>query len=554
MNSRYPAPGTYDPRRVTRNFRGTLHPSIVLAGPNRVICGPQDAIKGHVRLRYSVEKGGPPSDVLQPVPCTITLVLSGYVKVEFNPVRYTYTSDFTHTGDFTAQLFKTTKDVYQGDVGGLRSWSGYQSGTSQDYAFSMSFPDFISDTDLFDRPWGPIPGSDEPDKFDFDSPQHIPPSMRLNWSTHVEFGPVVEVQYELRVLVEVHDPFVGVEDPEYPTRIEYERLWIGKSLSADLNIRFGSLAVGKICIDKSGSAPGRDSQGRQSFRVKASALLRRSMNTPKRQDAMYNWQISCPSYVHRKQPLLVQIQMQGSEDHDSNTLSGFAVPPRLSLPVLELVKVVATVDVRIEAQGEPSWIQEEIWRAGQQCDKRLSIGLETVVLKEELIDDSDGTTAHFNAANGWSQLVCMSSITTKLTSSFKTPCIRRSYVIKVRCFVRPVGTSRETFEFGQEFDLVVHPPLADNKGSARDAQPSPKGIELVGSAPLGSELESGMPVSATRELDSESMPIRGLDSKAVQPLAELEATSLRATRPAELDSRQIIQARDLGVWERADRV
>lgn len=116
MNSRYPAPGTYDPRQATRNFRGTLHPSIVLADPNRVICGPQDAIKGHVRLRYSVEKGGPPSDVLQPVPCTITLVLSGFVKIVFKPTNHT--SATYHSGS-TAQLFKTTLDLYRGDVGGL---------------------------------------------------------------------------------------------------------------------------------------------------------------------------------------------------------------------------------------------------------------------------------------------------------------------------------------------------------------------------------------------------------------------------------------------------
>lgn len=53
-----------------------------------------------------------------------------------------------------------------------------------------------------------------------------------------------------------------------------------------------------------------------------------------------------------------------------------------------------------------------------------------------------------------------------------------------------------------------------------------------------------MLVTASRELDSESMPARELDSKAVQPLAKLEASSLRTTWPAnrfvaELDSGQI---------------
>lgn len=115
-------------------------------------------------------------------------------------------------------------------------------------------------------------------------------------------------------------------------------------MSADLHIRFGSLAVGKVGTDKSGSVPSHDSQGRQSLRVKASGLLQKSMSTLKRQNAVYDWQISCPSCVHRKQPLLVQIQMQGGEDS--------AAPSRPPLPVLELVKVIATIDVQTDAQGE----------------------------------------------------------------------------------------------------------------------------------------------------------------------------------------------------------
>lgn len=166
------------------------------------------------------------------------------------------------------------------------------------------------------------------------------------------------------------------------------------------------------------------------------------------------------------------------------------------------------------------------------------------MLKKQLTVDPDGTATHFSAGNGWSQLVCLSDITKKLTSSFKTVCVRRSYVIKVQCFVRPAGTSRRPVEFEQEFELVVHPSLVENRGAAWEVPPLPKGVELSGSAPRGLELESGMPVSATRELGSESMPARELDSKAVQPLAELEASSMRTTRPvtgfvAELDSREI---------------
>lgn len=214
------------------------------------------------------------------MPCTITLVLSGFVKVVFKPTNHT---SATYHSDSTAQLFKTTLGLYRGDVGGLRSWSDSQSGPTQDYAFSMSFPYFISYTDLFDRSWGPIYSPDEQDKFEFDSAQPIPPLVRLDvWSTQTEqHGVVVEIQYELRVFVEVPDSLVGDEDPKAPTRIEYERLWIGKSLSlsADLHIRYGSLAVGKVGTNKGGSVPSHESQGRQSLRVKASGLLQKSMST-----------------------------------------------------------------------------------------------------------------------------------------------------------------------------------------------------------------------------------------------------------------------------------
>ncbi|KAJ1322843.1 hypothetical protein MN608_11689 [Microdochium nivale] len=479
--------------------RGTLCPTILLEEPQRVVLGPQTPIKGHIRLRYSTRSRND-DPFLRPTPCTIDAVLSGTLEVTIDPDR---TVPGAHFQKDTAQLFSKTHRVFQGEVGGLCASTGENQGMVQDYGFQICFPDFVSpDADLFIRSWGPGPADGgQQSMFDRDPTQPIPPSMSLpfKWfrqSPDSVHGAIVTVQYELAVRVQTDSPWVDVQPGKRMVRVEYERLWAGKSLEAEVQSRFGSVMVSN---GGRGGIFGRtNSLGQPSLGARTSALLKRSFSISSEPRAtFYNWHITCPTSIHRMQPLILQIQIQA---HEGQASADTAAPPAS----LELVKVVATAEMQIDVLSEATWSPEWTWRPGQAYyDGRQFACVETISLKDR----------HFDASNGWSTLVTLATITDRLASSFRTVCVRRGYVLTVQCFVRPAGGSaRRTESFTQSFGLVVHPPLASRQNDGDDNA-------------AGLELESSVPVKPTGELDS----------RPLVPLGELDSS--RA--PMELDSREV---------------
>ncbi|KAH7014635.1 uncharacterized protein B0I36DRAFT_436541 [Microdochium trichocladiopsis] len=412
---------------------GTLRPVAILHDPTRVHCGPDDPVQGYVQLSY-IPSRQMPHDTQLFSPCRIFLTLRGRLKVTVEPGRRRSTqhSLSNRTARARVPLFSTPELlVHEGPV---------QLSASQacNYPFSLSFPGGDATT-IPDHvvamcaPWDPAD-----DMFSMAPRQPLPPTMSMQRDEIAGFADHVGAQYELATRVEM--PGIDVEfsynlidsglnnklarvgggvSAWRGTKVLYERPRVDRPVPVDLKHGNGWLFV-------------------------------------KDRDL-----ISCAKDVHRGQPLLVQVRVQPSESKSTT----------LVMPAIELVKVTVAVETRVQAR-----VFAEA-RGQLEFDKNEPAAEETVFVckvgpQNDQSSPADGREGNgkskgesamgnglFSADNDWTHVLTFLTITRNLGSSFTSPCIRRTYMFRVKSLVRIAGIDRHE-QFEQPLPITSRDPAA----------------------------------------------------------------------------------------------
>ncbi|KAH7029888.1 uncharacterized protein B0I36DRAFT_432482 [Microdochium trichocladiopsis] len=455
---------------------GTLRPVAVLHDPEHVHCGPEDPVQGYVELSY-IPSRHVAHDTELFGPCRIFLTLRGRLKVTVELGRRHGTQSLSdRTRRARVPLFSTPEMlVHDGPV---------QLSASQprNYTFSLSFP---ADATIPDHvvamcaPWDP---SD--DMFSMAPRQPLPPSMNMQRDEIAGFPDHVGVQYELATRLEM--PGINVEfsydlidsglnnklarvdggvSAWRGTKVLYERPRVARPVPLDLKHGTGWLLVkDRDLVHACDAGDSANGEGGGGFRAKASALLKGSLAW--RPLCVIGWQISCAKDVHSGQPLLVQVRVQPSESKSTTPV----------MPAVELVKVTVAVETRVQARvfaeargqlefdkNEPGPEETVVVTLGKTQAKKPSPANDKEVGGNADVERA-GDNGLFSAANDWTQMLTFPTITKDLGSSFTAPCIRRTYMFRVKSLVRIAGLDRQE-QFEQPFTITVHPPLSGHSSA-----------------------------------------------------------------------------------------
>ncbi|KAH7029488.1 uncharacterized protein B0I36DRAFT_432257 [Microdochium trichocladiopsis] len=536
------------------NILGKVKASIILDDPDRVYYGPNDPIRGCVRLRYFARTYVPSGFELS-APCKIDMNLYGQVKVQIAPGgggsktaphnRYYYSS--SEAGLWCGGLECIFDDwlppladshSHQARVGTISA----DGAAARDFRFEIYFPDGMTNSDCLKRRWGDGGNGDSggsEGKFDMDPSQPLPPSMEYIDPAAPRSSGEISVRYTLAAYVSISDTPVATRSDRVPVFFDRARTprTLGrrnKDGKEEMQSQFGTLVVRAKSIAPPGltlagtkTSEGGDGGGtlkqhhRQSFRAKTSAIFRGASlsGTSLGNEHMLGWQLTCSTDVHRGQPFAVQVQLQPPHRGDDPSVLS-------SLPsTVELVKMTVRVEAVIDAQGEhekPTNLRPQP-RPGQQYDGKQVVTEETVSLRPQSdskkkknkpagdVDegaDTERGPSFFHAGNGWAQAVTFTDISKNLCSSFRT------------CHVQIAG-SRRADVFEHAFPVTLHPPTTVPD---KTALPVP---EMAGDEPV-TELGDADVLEPRGELDAESTQLT---------LVELEDRSLLHDDVAELEAR-----------------
>lgn len=392
---------------------GTLKAAIVLNSASRLHCGPNDPVKGKVRVRYEPPQKQPDAELFGPVKISITAY--GRLKTKLKPEKETFRS--------RVQLFQKRRQVYDGSIRIMK-------GEVRDYPFEFNFPQGIANSYNIFGGW-----QKKDTVFNLDPKQPLPPTMDFS---RMGFSSNGEAHVEYKVGVAVAMPSIDVStQANNEIMIKYERPRMTTLVRENPTVFRGFLAVKDKCL-----IPEEDRPNPQGFMEKTTSMFQ----VVHRPFCKFKWTMSAPQQFHRGQPLLLRVRFQPVVEECTAPV----------LPVIKLQNVSVRVYARLEARTEVHIFNEPRYSGENE------VGSRTVRADE----------VPFSEENDWMRVVAVNSVT-NLASSVRTICIQQSYMMKITATVSIAGKD-ETIK-GQHC-ITIHPPLVeepvDGQGSSGEVMPA----------------------------------------------------------------------------------
>ncbi|KAH7037054.1 uncharacterized protein B0I36DRAFT_358802 [Microdochium trichocladiopsis] len=488
---------------LTSAALGHIKVSLQLADPSRVHYGPGDPVEGRIRLDY-IAAGSLAGSFDLARPCRIFVTLRGLMLVRAVPGKMVLgvasRDGDSYLGRSITTLFEREVCVFDGRMSGLTPR------TSRQAKFSVCFPDGIDGSlgcfEGWEDDWehagdakrdakhaSYTDGSDDEHRstYNMDPSQPLPPSMTLTERP----GPhkaIVNGSDKSEIAV-VYDLFAKVEMPgtdvamRYPSvRVEegvfehngsfyrafswgqpvlYEQSWLGQQRYPQQN---GGSQEGTQT--RSGQVDLKDAQGPSSEPVSGLRAKLAAKITHLAHRHPFSWQMQCQEAVHQGQLLVIRVQVKpfasiSADPSDGKTMKPPAPPVSIELANMS-VRATAFVEARMKIGSRG---QQDL--AGEEGAGEEALDLDRARETPWLLDGRMAglSKSVFCAEDDWVLDVPFSTITGKLTTSFSTPCVRRSYVVSVKCCVR-VGGSKKEETFQHSFPVTVLPPLSADASTA----------------------------------------------------------------------------------------
>lgn len=405
---------------------GSLKAVITLNRASQLHCGPNDPVKGKVRVCYEPPQKQPDAELFGPVKISITAY--GRLKTKLKPEKETFRSRIP--------LFQMRREVYDGSI-------RIKKDDVQDYPFEFYFPErIVNSHNIFGR-W-----KKKDIVFNLNPMQPLPPTMSFS---RVGFSSSGEAFVEYKIGANLVMPSIDVSTHASntfgETAILYERPRLTSHLPENPFVFRGFFAFKDKCL-----IPEEDRPNPQGFMEKTASMFQ----VVHRPFCKFKWTMSVPTQFHRGQPLLLRLRFQPQGEECTAPV----------FPVIKLQSVLVRVTARVQARTEVHIIHEPRYTGENEVAARMMRGVDVP----------------FSEENDWTRVVAVNSVT-NLPSSMRTVCIQQSYVMKITATVSIAGRY-ETIK--RRHDIIIQPPLVEEpvggQGSSEEVMPviRPKGEDTAG--------------------------------------------------------------------------
>ncbi|KAK2764365.1 hypothetical protein FQN54_009059 [Arachnomyces sp. PD_36] len=375
---------------------GTLKAKIVL--PARLICGPNEPVKGKVEVRYQPFGGRPAAELFGPVVISIFYYARLKTKMKWGKEDYRA----------RVQLYRRTLQLYEGPI-------RIKGGEVREYPFEFPIPQQV------DSPAGVFNCWKRDDAgFDLDPAQPLPPSMAF---ARIGFNSDGEAYIEHKVGALLNMPNINVAtQASAESTIRYERPRMITPVAENPATSRGWLFVKDKCL-----IPEEDRPNPQGFKEKTASMFQ----VVHRPFCKFKWAMTAPKHFHRGQQLLLKLRVEPMKEECTAPV----------LPMIKLQSVTVRIIAHIDARTEVHIINEPRYSGENEVISRSVRG--------------DGFP--FNEVNDWTRVIVVKDVT-NLPSSFRTVCIGQKYTMKITARLSIAG--RYESVKGQ-WGVTIHPPLAE---------------------------------------------------------------------------------------------
>lgn len=388
---------------------GSLNATVVPNHPLGLHCGPDDPVRGNVRVRYVPPHKQPDSELFGPLKISITVY--GRLKTKLKPGKETFRE--------RVPLFQRKLEVYNGPI-------RIKQGEIRDYPFGFIFPQRLDNPSHLYTIWD---GRDL--NFNLEAGQPLPPSMSF---AHMGFNTSGEAHVEYKISASLLMPSIDVSTTDAnEVSIQYERPRMRTPVPDIPRVSRGIFAFKDKRL-----IPKEDRPNPQGFKQRTSSLFQ----VVHRPFCKLRWTLTTPTHLHRYQPLMLQLRLKPQEEDCTAPV----------LPELKLIDVAVRVYACVVARTQTHFFNEpHYWGEDNAAGYVLRCDVP------------------FTERNHWTRLVAVDYVT-NIPSSVRTICINQSYRIKIEARVSIAGRI-ETMK--GRHPITIHPPLAEEQHVVVQESPSP---------------------------------------------------------------------------------